>query len=633
MAAPTRDDSMLQVLERQQKRRRQEIRIRSSRREQDGIGRQVRRRQAENAPAPTIDSGSQADGAPVATLVLTETLATPFATLTTIVTVGPPTSELDPRPTFGMSGENLDSPVSSGRPATATAAGRSNTAQPKSRGVGSTPSPTMGASSPTTISPTTTAASNSQSGSSGGSGIDIKALVPAIVGGAIFLIIVAFLLGFCIRKRGRKREGDSDPEVVNEIERRDDETDGGYGTSGSTVPSRGGRLNEKRPSQVESIDLVPDINVDASHARSRSLSKGTSQSREGLLQNDYSKLMAGGLYSSEREKRQAMAMLRRSTAQDSATIPVHLRNLRPESMSTDGPKSPGFPTRPSEEGEPPMFLRPTNSTSGERISKIGMALSTSDKSLQDDGISTIMETDTRPSAPMPSTMFFEETPPLYSVTSSAPDDNYFGSSGGAARSSNKPKSSSNYPPEHQPEFNTVGSANSSNRSRFAGRSDLATPSPPGSPTRSSRDHDRDTSTSSRRSSMRGSGIFGLSAAKAVASETRKMRPKSWDRKARRYDRKRQSRGRGVGNPSGLEKPKGNKNRSRSRGNTMWTAWFDSSSEGEEEASQDVIEPIPLPGGIVTSKSQRKKRVLFNSTSDISENPTVSSARTLTNNPP
>ncbi|KAK6350286.1 hypothetical protein TWF696_006517 [Orbilia brochopaga] len=643
MAAATRDDSMLQVLQqRQKRRRRQESGIRSSRQEQDGIRRPVRRQETENAPAPTVDNGSQADGAPVATLVLTETLATPFATLTTVVTVGPtPNPEASSPPSFDNSGESV--PLFSGKgvedgPMTSTGPSRSNTAQPRSSTAASGYTSTMGASSHTTMAATSTATASSQSGSSGGSGIDIKALVPAIVGGAIFLIIIAFLFGYCIRRKGRKEAGDSDPEVVNEIERRDDETDGGYGTSGSTVPSRGGRPNEKYPSQVESMDIVPDINVDASHARSRSLSKGTSQSREGLLQNDYTKLMAGSLYSSEREKRQAMAMLRRSTAQDSATIPVHLRNLRPESMSTDGPRSPGLPNRMSEDEEPPTFLRPTtiNTNNGERISKIGMALSTSDKSLQDDGISTVLQNDMRPSVPMPvpTTMFFEETPPLYSVTSSAPSNGYFGNAGGSAAGSAPSKSSSAHPPEHPLEFNTVGSANSSNRSRFAGRSDLATPSPPGSPTRSSRDHERDTSTSSRRSSRRGSGIFGLSAAtKAITSETRKIRPKSWDRKSRKYDRKRQSRGRGVGPPSGPEKGKGTKSRSRSRGNAMWTAWFDSSSEGEEEGgAQDVIEPIPLPGGIVTSKSQRKKRVLFNSTSDISENPTVSSARTLTNPP-
>ncbi|KAF3918003.1 hypothetical protein ABW21_db0202515 [Orbilia brochopaga] len=630
---------MLQVLQQRQKRRRQEIGIRSSRQGKDDIRRSVRRRQAENAPAPTVDIGSQADGAPVATLVLTETLATPFATLTTIVTVGPtPVPEANPLPSSDNRGENL--PVSSDRrdggPMTSTASGRSNAEQPKTSS-GSTHSPTMGASSHTTAAAAaSTTTANSQSSSSGGSGIDTKALVPAIVGGAIFLIIVAFLLGYCIRRRGRKREGDSDPEVVNEIERRDDETDGGYGTSGSTVPSRGGRPNEKQPSQVESMDLVPDINVDSSHARNRSLSKGTTQSTEGLLQNDYTKLMAGGLYRSEREKRQAMALLRRSTAQDSATIPMHLRNLRPESMSTDGPRSPGLPNRMSEDEELPTFMRPVNPNTGERVSKIGMALSTSDKSLQDDGISTVMQSDPQPSTSMPTTMFFEETPPLYSVTSSGPS-NYFGNVGGSAGPSNKSKNSSKYPPEHPPEFNTVGSANSSNQSRFAGRSDLATPSPPVSPTRSSRDHERDTSTSSRRSSRRGSGIFGLSAAtKAITAEGRKIRPKSWDRKSRKYDRKRQSRGRGVGSTSGPSKGNVNKSRSRSRGNTMWTAWFDSSSEGEEEGKegpQDVIEPIPLPGGIVTSKSQRKKRVLFNSTSDISENPTVSTARTLTNNPP
>ncbi|KAF3221227.1 hypothetical protein TWF191_007193 [Orbilia oligospora] len=384
---------------------------------------------------------------------------------------------------------------------------------------------------------TTAAASGSSS-----AGIDTKALVPAIVGGAIFLIIVAFLLGYCIRRRGNKAQEDSDPEGVNEIERGYGENgeDGAYGTAGSRRP------NEKQPPQATSRG-VPDINVDSSHARNRSLSKGTSQSKEGLLQSDYGKLGPNGTYTSEPEKRHAIAMFRRSTAQDSATIPHHLRHLRPESVSTDGLRSSGL-NNISDEGEHFHRVVPM----ADRISKIGMALSTSDKSVQDDNISAIIQDTTRQPEPPRSifqqnnTMYFEDTPPLYSLPQ---------------------------------------------------------------------------------------GIFGLaSATMASGTDVRRTRPKSWDRKSRRWDKKRNSRGRGLGIPAGLEKRKGNKSRSRSRNNAMWTAWFDSSSEGEDNDLEDVVEPIPLPGGIVTSKtqSQRKKRVIFNSTSDISEIPTVSSARTLTN---
>ncbi|KAK6526746.1 hypothetical protein TWF281_009949 [Arthrobotrys megalospora] len=600
MAAAARDDSMLQLPRRIQ--RKSQLRVSNPRQAQD-IRRHIQPRQ--DVP----------DGVAVTTLILTETVATPSATFTQILTVAPPTSISQPEPISSTNDLNnsMPEPVP-----TSSISTRMETSVPKS----STVRTSMGAA--TTSSPTTTAQRGPASttaaalGSSSGPGIDVKALVPAIVGGAIFLIIVAFLFGYCIRRRGNKKQDDSDPEMVNEIDRgySGNGDEAAYGTGGSR------RTNEKQQSQATSRN-VPDINIDPSHARNRSLSKGTSQSKEGLLQSDYGKLGPNGTYNSEPEKRHAIAMFRRSTAQDSATIPHHLRHLRPESVSTDGLRSSGL-NHISDEGE--HFHRVVPVT--DRISKIGMALSTSDKSIQDDNISAVLQDTTRQPEPPKSifqnTMYFEETPPLYSLAQGT----YFG--GGATGGKPGPSSSARDQP---PEFGTVGSKHSSNQSRFAGRSDIATPSPPGTPTRSSRDQDRDHSTSSRRSSRRGSGIFGLAAATMASGiEGRRTRPKSWDRRGRRWDKKRQSRGRGLGVPAGLEKRKGNKSRSRSRSNAMWTAWFDSSSEGEDDDLEDVVEPIPLPGGIVTSKSQtqRKKRVIFNSTSDISENPTVSSARTLTN---
>ncbi|EWC48659.1 hypothetical protein DRE_01881 [Drechslerella stenobrocha 248] len=623
MAAEIRDGSMLHAQLRRQGHQEFESRIRSPR-QPHNIAQPLQRRQGDNA-SPRTGNGSQPDSVPVATIVLTETVETPFGTLTTILTVAPtPAPERNPLPTSDSRGNDINSPSLGGvdnRLATMSSAqSPSNTAQPKTS-TGSAATSARITSETTETSPTSTA--SSQTGSSGSTGIQSNVLIPAIVGGAVFLIIVAFLLGYCIRRRKRHSKDDSDPEAVNEIDRGEDETDDGYGAGGS--PIMGSRPNEKQPVQRSSIDVAPDINIDSSLARNRSLSKGTSQSREGLLQSDHAKLATHAMYNSEREKRQALAMFRRSTAQDSATIPLHLRNLRPESVSTDGFRNSGLPYRMSDEGEPPTptFLRPTNNNNnGERISKIGMALSTSDKSVQDDNISAIIEQGETMQGV--STMFFEETPPIYSMASSPPTKKYLGGTG------HQSKPSSSRPSDQPVEFNPVGSSNFNDRSRFVGRSDIATPSPPGSPTRSSH-HDRDTSTSSRRSSRRGSGIFGLASATA-SSEGRRMRPKSWDRKSRRYDRRRQSRGRGMGVPTGLEKTKGSKSRSRSRGNAMWTAWFDSSSEGEEEGGggHDVIEPISMPGGIVTAKSQRKKRVIFNSTSDISENQTASSARTLTN---
>ncbi|KAF3903022.1 hypothetical protein ABW20_dc0110695 [Dactylellina cionopaga] len=600
MAAAIGGDQILQVLRRLQRRN-----LQNSQQAKD-IRRQPLRRQ--DVPP--------SEGVGVTTLVVVETLATPSGTLTQVVTVAPtppPQSESEPNSTLSDDYTPAPTPTSNileEEMATTSAQSGPNATRSNTSKAAMTSSPTTAQRS---SSPTTTGAVASKASSSG---IDIKALVPAIVGGAIFLIIVAFLLGYCIRRRKHKREAEEpDPEVVNEIERGyGSVNEGVYGTGASR---KSGGTNEKQPSQTASRN-VPDINIDPSHARNRSLSKGTSQSREGLLQSDYGKLGPNG---SENEKRHAMAMFRRSTAQDSATIPHHLRNLRPESVSTDGLRSPGL------DGD--HFSRSLNQPPPDRISKIGMALSTSDKSVQDDNISTLLQEDPRPTQPRApgfqnsGNMFFEETPPLYSVAPNA----FFG--GGATVPKSRSKSTSR--PE-LPDFGTVGSTDSSNKSRFAGRSDLATPSPPGTPTRSSRDRDRDTSTSSRRSSRRGSGIFGLAAATlAVAPDSRRARPKSWDRKSRRWDRKRHSRGRGVAAPTGLEKKKPNKSRSRSRGNAMWTAWFDSSSEGEDDdGEEDVVEPIPLPGGIVTSKSQKKKRVIFNSTSDISEHPTVSSSKTLTN---
>ncbi|KAK6508148.1 hypothetical protein TWF506_010250 [Arthrobotrys conoides] len=600
--AAARDDSMLQLPRRIL--RKSQLRIRNIRQARDTLQR-IQPRQ--DVP----------EGVAVTTLILTETLATPSATFTQILTLPPSTSISQPEriPSTDDSNSHIPEPA----PTSSIGAGM-QTSVPSSATVHTSMGRTITTSSPTTTAergPASTTAA-AASGSSGG-GIDTKALIPAIVGGAVFLIIVAFLFGYCIRRRKNKAQEDSDPEGVNEIERGYGENgeQGAYGTAGSR------RTNEKQPPQTTSRG-VPDINVDSSHARNRSLSKGTSQSKEGLLQSDYGKLGPTGMYTSEPEKRHAMAMFRRSTAQDSATIPHHLRHLRPESVSTDGLRSSGL-NHMSDEGEPFHRIVPMT----DRISKIGMALSTSDKSIQDDNISAVIQDTTRQPEPPRSifqqnTMYFEDTPPLYSL----PQGTYFGA--GAATTKPVPSSSA----KNQPlEFGTVGSGHSSNQSRFVGRSDIATPSPPGTPTRSSRDRERDPSTSSRRSSRRGSGIFGLATATmASGADSRRTRPKSWDRKGRRWDKKRNSRGRGLGIPAGLEKRKGNKSRSRSRNNAMWTAWFDSSSEGEDNDLEDVVEPIPLPGGIVTSKSQsqRKKRVIFNSTSDISEIPTVSSARTLTN---
>ncbi|KAF3123911.1 hypothetical protein TWF594_002150 [Orbilia oligospora] len=603
--AAARDDSMLQLPRRLL--RKSQLRVKSIRQARDTIQQHIQPRQ--DVP----------EGVAVTTLILTETLATPSATFTQILTLPPSTSISQPERIPSTDDFNTHMPEPEPVPTSSISAGM-QTSVPNSATVRTSMGRTVTTPSPTATAERGPASTTAAASGSSSPGIDTKALVPAIVGGAIFLIIVAFLLGYCIRRRGNRAQEDSDPEGVNEIERGYDENGegGAYGTAGSRRP------NEKQPPQATSRG-VPDINVDSSHARNRSLSKGTSQSKEGLLQSDYGKLGPNGTYTSEPEKRHAIAMFRRSTAQDSATIPHHLRHLRPESVSTDGPRSPGL-NNISDEGE--HFHRAV--PMADRISKIGMALSTSDKSVQDDNISAVIQDTTRqPELPRSifqqnNTMYFEDTPPLYSL----PQGTYFGA--GAAGAKPGPSSSARDPP---PEFGTVGSGHSSNQSRFAGRSDIATPSPPGTPTRSSRDQDRDPSTSSRRSSRRGSGIFGLaSATMASGTDVRRTRPKSWDRKSRRWDKKRNSRGRGLGIPAGLEKRKGNKSRSRSRNNAMWTAWFDSSSEGEDNDLEDVVEPIPLPGGIVTSKSQnqRKKRVIFNSTSDISEIPTVSSARTLTN---
>ncbi|KAK6348832.1 hypothetical protein TWF730_009601 [Orbilia blumenaviensis] len=601
MAAAARDYSMLQ-LPRRQILQKSQLRARNPRQARD-TGKHLQPRQ--DVP----------DGVAVTTLILTETVATPSATLTKILTLAPPTSVSQPEqiPSTDDPNDPMPGPV----PSSSIGAGM-HTSVPSSSATVRTSMGTVTTSSPTTTAERGSASTTAPASGSSSAGIDIKALVPAIVGGAVFLIIVAFLFGYCIRRRGNKAQEESDPEGVNELERGYGEG-GAYGTGGSK------KTSEKQPAQATSRS-VPDINVDSSHARNRSLSKGTSQSKEGLLQGtgDYGKLGPTGSYNSEPEKRHAMAMFRRSTAQDSATIPHHLRHLRPESVSTDGLRSSGL-NHVSDEGEPFHRIVPMS----DRISKIGMALSTSDKSVQDDNISAVIQDTARQPEPPRSifqqnTMYFEETPPLYSHAQGT----YFGA--GAASAKPGPSSSTR---DRLPEAGTVGSGKSSNQSRFAGRSDIATPSPPGTPTRSSRDRDRDQSTSSRRSSRRGSGIFGLAAATmASGTDGRRTRPKSWDRKGRRWDKKRHSRGRGLGVPAGLEKRKGNKSRSRSRNNAMWTAWFDSSSEGEDNDLEDVVEPIPLPGGIVTSKSQsqRKKRVIFNSTSDISEHPTVSSARTLTN---
>ncbi|EPS43736.1 hypothetical protein H072_2276 [Dactylellina haptotyla CBS 200.50] len=618
MAAAAGGGSMLQILRQRQRR---QLSRRDSKDIRQQIQQQIQPRQ--DAPAPT-------EGVAVTTLVLTETLITPSATLTQILTIAPPTTT-NPLPSNLLPDENTSSDTASlstvGDDMATTSISHSSNAVHSNTSKSTTmvSSPTAAGSAPPSTRTPDIGATRS--------GVDIKALVPAIVGGAIFLVIVAFILGYCVRRRRNRRyeEEDYPDDVVNEldvdrgynIEGYSAEGDAAYPYGTETYGIAESRVvpesNEKQQPQATSRN-IPDINIDQSHAhaRNRSLSKGTSQSKEGLL-SDVSKLGPDG--ATEREKRNAMAMFRRSTAQDSATIPHHLRHLRPESVSTDGLRN------ISDEGD---FSRGVNQPGTERISKIGMALSTSDKSIQEDNISAVLHEEPRPppqarSGPFQGshTMFFEETPPLYSVTQGS----YFGGAGSASKSTMPPRT------EQPPDFGTVGSGHSSNQSRFAGRSDIATPSPPGTPTRDSRDNDRDTSTSSRRSSRRGSGIFGLAAATlATASETRKTRPKSWDRKGRRWDRKRHSRGRGVAAPAGLEKRKPNKSRSRSRSNAVWTAWFDSSSEGEEEqdGDGDVIEPIPLPGGIVTSKSQRKKRVLFNSTSDISENPTVSSSRTLTN---
>ncbi|KAF3275789.1 hypothetical protein TWF970_006679 [Orbilia oligospora] len=561
--AAARDDSMLQLPRRLL--RKSQLRVKSIRQARDTIQQHIQPRQ--DVP----------EGVAVTTLILTETLATPSATFTQILTLPPSTSISQPERNPSTDDSNTHMPEPEPVPTSSISAGM-QTSVPNSATVRTSMGRTVTTPSPTATAERGPASTTATASGSSSPGIDTKALVPAIVGGAIFLIIVAFLLGYCIRRRGNKAQEDSDPEGVNEIERGYGENgeDGAYGTAGSRRP------NEKQPPQATSRG-VPDINVDSSHARSR------------------------------------------STAQDSATIPHHLRHLRPESVSTDGPRSPGL-NNISDEGE--HFHRAV--PMADRISKIGMALSTSDKSVQDDNISAVIQDTTRQPEPPRSifqqnnTMYFEDTPPIYSL----PQGTYFGA--GAAGAKPGPSSSARDPP---PEFGTVGSGHSSNRSRFAGRSDIATPSPPGTPTRSSRDQDRDPSTSSRRSSRRGSGIFGLaSATMASGTDVRRTRPKSWDRKSRRWDKKRNSRGRGLGIPAGLEKRKGNKSRSRSRNNTMWTAWFDSSSEGEDNDLEDVVEPIPLPGGIVSSKSQsqRKKRVIFNSTSDISEIPTVSSARTLTN---
>ncbi|KAK6512044.1 hypothetical protein TWF481_000942 [Arthrobotrys musiformis] len=604
-AAVARDDSMLQLPRRLL--RKSQSRVRNIRQARD-----TRQRLEPRQDVP--------EGVAVTTLILTETLATPSATLTQILTLAPSSTFISQReriPSTDDSNDHMPESV----PTSSIGAGM-QTSVPNSATVHTSMGRTVTTSSPTVAAENGPASTTAAASGSSGPAIDIKALVPAIVGGAIFLIIVAFLFGYCIRRRGNKAaQEDSDPEVVNEIDRGyGGDVDGGaYGTAESR------RTNEKQPPQAISRS-VPDINVDSSHARNRSLSKGTSQSKEGLLQSDYGKLGPTGVYTSEPEKRHAIAMFRRSTAQDSATIPHHLRHLRPESVSTDpdGLRGSGL-NHMSDDGE--HYHRAIPMT--DRISKIGMALSTSDKSVQDDNISAVIQDTSRQPEPSRSifqqnTMYFEDTPPLYSLPKGA----LFGA--GAASSKPGPSSSARDQP---PEFGTVGSGHSSNQSRFAGRSDIATPSPPGTPTRPSNDRERDPSTSSRRSSRRGSGIFGLAAATmASGNDVRKTRPKSWDRKSRRWDKKRHSRGRVAGVPAGLEKRKGNKSRSRSRNNTMWTAWFDSSSEGEDNDLEDVVEPIPLPGGIVTSKSQsqRKKRVIFNSTSDISENPTVSSARTLTN---
>ncbi|KAK6333510.1 hypothetical protein TWF718_011318 [Orbilia javanica] len=599
-AATARDDSMLQLPRRIL--RKSQLRVRNIRQARDTIQR-IQPRQ--DVP----------EGVAVTTLILTETLATPSATFTQILTLSPSTAISQPGriPSTDDSNSHMPEPT----PTSSIGAGM-QTSVPNSATMHTSMGRTVTTSSPTATAERGPASTTAAASGSSGPGIDIKALVPAIVGGAIFLIIVAFLLGYCIRRRGNKAQDDSDPEGVNEIDR--SYSGNGEGAYGAAV-SRG--TNEKQPPQTTSRN-IPDINVDSSHARSRSLSKGTSQSKEGLLQNEYGKLGPTGTYNPEPEKRHAIAMFRRSTAQDSATIPHHLRHLRPESVSTDGLRSSGL-NHMSDEGE--QFHRAI--PMADRISKIGMALSTSDKSIQDDNISAVIQDTARQPEPPRSifqqnTMYFDDTPPLYSL----PQGTHFGA--GAATAKPGPSSSARDQP---PEFGTVGSGHSSNQSRFAGRSDIATPSPPGTPTRSSRDRERDPSTSSRRSSRRGSGIFGLATATmASGTDVRRTRPKSWDRKSKRWDKKRNSRGRGLGIPAGLEKRKGNKSRSRSRNNAMWTAWFDSSSEGEDDDLEDVVEPIPLPGGIITSKSQsqRKKRVIFNSTSDISENPTVSSARTLTN---
>ncbi|KAK6533328.1 hypothetical protein TWF694_002280 [Orbilia ellipsospora] len=601
MAAAIGGDSMLQILRGQLLfRRRQNSRYSKS------IERQLLRRQ--NGPVSS-------DGVAFTTLVLTETLVTPSATLTEILTVAPTQLPTSPQPDRLPSTGNGDPAGSSTSDMTTTTMATTTMASPTSSSAHSRTSGSTLVTAPAQNSPTGAPVASSSS-----SGMNTKVIIPAIVCSALFLVVVAFLLGYFIRRRKNQRLDQPDREsvVINEIER------GGYGADGDGGYGTAGSRSEKQQPQTTSRTIVPNISIDPSPARTRSLSKGTSQSKEGLLQSDYTKLGPDTSYAAEREKRHAMAMFRRSTAQDSATIPHHLRHLRPESVSTDGLRSPGLHVPEDFELPRPAPAIPNGT---DRISKIGMALSTSDKSVQEDNISAIIQEDIRQPAQTRGvafqgahTMFFEETPPLYSVASNS----YFGGGSAPAKSNAPPRS------EPLPEFGTVGSAHSSNKSRFAGRSDIATPSPPGTPTRSSQDQDQDTSAGSRRSSRRGSAIFGLAAATlahAAESSTRRVRPKSWDRKGRK-DRRRQSRGRGVAAPAGLEKRKGNKSRSRSRGNVAWTAWFDSSDEGEEDdRAADVVEPIPLPGGIVTAKSQRKKRVIFNSTSDISEHPTVSSSRT------
>ncbi|KAF3904117.1 hypothetical protein AA313_de0201918 [Arthrobotrys entomopaga] len=605
MAAPIGGDSMLQIP-------RGQLLFRRRQNSRDSASTQEQLLPRQNGPGPS-------DGVTFTTLVLTETIVTPSATLTEILTVAP-TSIMSPSPQPDrLPSGNADSAASSTPDMTTTAMAITTptTASSTSNSVHSHTSGSTMVTAPAQDSPTSTPVASSSS-----SGLNTKVIIPAIVCSAVFLVVVAFLLGYFIRRRKNQRLDPPDREsvVINEIER------GGYGAEGDEHGTAGSRRNEKQQTQVTSRP-VPNISIEPSPARTRSLSKATSQSKEGLLQSDYTKLGPDVAYAAERERRHAMAMFRRSTAQDSATIPHHLRNLRPESVSTDGIRSPGLHVPDDFELPRPA---PTVPIGTDRISKIGMALSTSDKSVQEDNISAIIQEDVRqPAQPRAGgapqgahTMFFEETPPLYSVASNS----YFGG-GSTPFKSNAPLRS-----EPIPEFETVGSAHSSNKSRFVGRSDIATPSPPATPTRNSQDQDQDTSAGSRRSSRRGSAIFGLAAATlahAAESSTRRVRPKSWDLKGRK-DRRRQSRGRKTAAPAGLEKRKGNKSRSRSRGNVAWTAWFDSSDEGEEDdRAIDVVEPIPLPGGIVTSKSQsqRKKRVIFNSTSDISEHPTVSTSRT------